>query len=99
MKISLEFAEEFISALDAVEFSTIKYLVRERAEREEAARTTKIEALKADFSFTPTEIRFLSQRANIEVIKSIRHRLDLGLAEAKRLFDEMRGTVNVEVQS
>jgi ribosomal protein L7/L12 len=87
MKLSIELIEAFVNAMEPTEFTTLRFAVKDREERETKARTEKINTLKVDFAFTETEERLLSQRATIEVIKSIRHRLNCGLVEAKALYD------------
>ena len=90
MDAKIEFLEQLVDALDAAEFGTLRFVMGERIAREEKALKEKIDGLKSRFAWTPAEIRLLSQNANIEVIKSIRRRLGLGLREAKMLFDEMK---------
>ena len=90
MKASFEFIEELVSGLDPMEFGSLKFAVNERVRREEEALAKKIYDLKQGFEFTSTELHLISQNANIEVIKSIRARLDLGLREAKMLYDDMK---------
>lgn len=89
MKISYEFIQEFVAGLEPSEFTTLRFLVGDRSDKEEAEQRQRIEKLKEGFAFTDTELRLLERNERIEVIKNIRRRFDIGLGDAKRLFDAM----------